>query len=448
MASSRKRPLPELQRRVAAFLGSLPAKPKRLCIGLSGGLDSVVLLHLLAGLRERLGFELRAVHVHHGLSPNADSWADFARSCADRLGIGCSVSRVRIECGSGLGIEAAARQARYAVFEQQDCDALLLAHHRDDQAETLLLNLLRGSGVRGLAAMPVCRLLASGAWLARPLLDVARSDLLVHATLHGLSWVDDESNTDLALGRNFLRHSIMPLLEEEFPGAADTFARSARHLAEADALLREIARHDLGICLAEGNAFCFENARSLSEARLRNALREWLRQAGIVADARAFDELLRMMREAAQDAAPVWLWRDRAVRRYRDCLHVTPAVLCSGPDWPFSWCHEAVTPVPDWQGRLIWTHSGNGAGIAESALSGRLELRRRRGGEGLCLAAGGPTRKLKHLYQEAAVPPWLRDAMPLLWIDGRLAAVPGLWVASEFTRAGGWRIDWQCGLAA
>ncbi len=437
-----------MQRRVEAFLGSLPVKPKRLCVGLSGGLDSVVLLHLLAGLRERLGFALRAVHVHHGLSPNADAWADFARSCAARLGVACAVSRVQVECGAGLGIEAAARRARYAVFEQQDCDALLLAQHRDDQAETLLLNLLRGSGVRGLAAMPSCRLLASGIWLVRPLLDVARSGLLAHATLHGLSWVEDESNADLALGRNFLRHSIMPVLEKEFPGAADTFARSARHLAEADALLGEVARHDLGICLAERGSFCFENARQLSEVRLRNALREWLRQAGIVADSRAFDELLRMMREAAQDAAPVWLWRDRAVRRYRDCLHVTAASLCPGPDWSFSWRCEAVTPVPHWQGRLVWTQSGDEAGIAEEALSGRLELRRRRGGEGLRLAAGGPTRKLKHLYQEASVPPWLRDATPLLWINERLAAVPGLWVASEFAQAGGWQIDWQSGPGA
>ncbi len=442
MASSRKNPLPDLAKRVEPILARYLAStvPTRFCVGFSGGLDSVVLLHLRAGFCSRTGHALQAIHVHHGLSPNADAWADFSRKLAMGLGVTCVVERVSVKRRDMLGLEAAARHARYAVYAQMDCDVLLLAQHLDDQAETLLLNLLRGSGVRGLAAMPECRVLRGQLKLVRPLLDISRADLLEYALSNGLSWVEDESNADQSFDRNFLRHGVMPRLTKRFPSAADTLARTARHAAETDALLLEVAQDDLARCV-EADGFCLNAASFLSEPRLRNVLRCWLQRKGIVADTRAFDVLLRMMRDARADASPCWVWRDHAVRKYRDRLFVTPAQLRQGSAQEFTWQGGAVTSVATWSGALHWQKMSS-VGISEQALHGRLMLRPRVGGEGIRLAPGGPTRKLKHLFQEAGVPPWTRETLPLLWIDDQLAAVPGLWIAAEFFQEGGWQPIW------
>lgn len=444
MASSRKKLQSDLSARVEACLARhlLPAVPARICIGLSGGLDSTVLLHLAANLRRRLAFELFAVHVHHGLSPHAEEWAEFACKSAQAQRIECTVAHVAVSRRAELGVEAAARAERYAVFERQHCEALLLAQHRDDQAETVLLNLLRGSGVRGLAAMPECRVLKSGAQVLRPLLEISRSELLAYAQTHGLRWIEDESNTDQSLDRNFLRHTIFPQLQTVFPGAHATLARTAEHLAEADALLAELAQTDLQDCLTQ-DGFDLEAASGLSPARMRNALRYWLNAYRIVPDARAFESLLSMMCESRSDATPVWVWRAQAVRRFRRQLYLTPACLPIGPSVEFEWQGGALTHVPSWNGALHWNKTPNAIGIAERFLAGRLALRERQGGEALRLRADGPTRSLKHLYQEAGTPPWLRESTPLLWIDDRLAAVPGQWMATEFLEQGGWQVAWH-----
>ncbi|WP_091189925.1 tRNA lysidine(34) synthetase TilS [Formivibrio citricus] len=440
MANSRKKPLdlPERVRQcLARFLDLSP--DARLCVGFSGGLDSVVLLHLLAGLREQHGFALHAMHVHHGLSQNADTWAAFAQETAAALGVDCLVEQVSV-AKDGRGVEAAARQARYAVFEQQACDALLLAHHRDDQSETVLFNLLRGSGLNGLAAMPHSRFLDSGARLVRPLLDESRQTLLDYARTHSLRWIEDESNADTAYDRNFLRHRILPELAVVFPGLNQTLPRAAAHAAESAGLLAELAELDLTRCVAEGG-FDLSCAAHLSVARKRNALRHWLGQENLVLDSRAFDDLLRMMESSGRDAEPVFVWRDRAVRRYRNYLFITSAHQEAGPVVSITWREGQTLAVPSWHGRLNWQKVEQG-GIAESCLvSANIELRPRAGGERLRLHPGGPSRLVKHLWQEAGIAPWLRDTTPLLWLDGQLAAVPGLGVAEAFS-CDGWRASW------
>lgn len=444
MASSRKKtPQSDLVARVESFLIRQlePARPARLCVGLSGGLDSIVLLHLAAACREKIACELSAIHVHHGLSPNADDWAEFACRSAAALGIECRVERVRVERRTELGLEAAARHARYAVFESQDCDALLLAQHRDDQAETLLLNLLRGGGVRGLAAMPPSRRLASGARLLRPLLDVSREEILAWARQNRLDWIDDESNLDQTIARNCLRHTVLPFLDNLYPGAAAQLARSAGHLAESAQILGEIGEADLQACLVD-RAFDLDRAAGLSEARWRNALRVWLARAGINPDARAFNELLRMMRDARGDAEPCWAWRDQAVRRYRGRLCLGPARIVAGPEISVQWCEGRNIGVPQWHGELIWQRT-DAPGIGERYLSGAVLLRPRNGGESIRRVPDGPHRVLKHLWQEAGIPPWVRESTPLLWIDGKLAAVPGLCIAAEFLEPGGWQVAWR-----
>ncbi|MFC7421191.1 tRNA lysidine(34) synthetase TilS [Iodobacter arcticus] len=398
-----------------------------LCVGLSGGLDSMVLLHLLAALRQRRPFMLHAIHVHHGLSAHADEWAQFAVDSAALLGVECNVERVSLAPYLKQGVEGAARTARYEVFARQACDVLLLAQHRDDQAETVLLNLLRGSGLRGLAAMPEYRRLNEQVGILRPLLDISRAELADYAAEQGLAWVEDESNFDSRYDRNFLRNEIFPALRAVWPSANATLARVAEHAAEADELLQELATADLALCVKEG---VFDLSVDLSLLRLRNALRFWLTQQGLQLDARAFEELMRIALFAAIDAQPALVWRDRAIRRYRQKLYVTAARQAVFADVLMPWQSEMRLA----SGVLAWREAAVGIELSRLQL-GRLELRNRMGGESLRLRADGPRRSLKQLYQEAAVPPWLRLNAPLVYLDGTLAAVPGLGVDEAF-RAG------------
>ncbi|WP_046352804.1 tRNA lysidine(34) synthetase TilS [Janthinobacterium sp. B9-8] len=398
-----------------------------LCVGLSGGLDSIVLLHLLAALRQRRPFMLRAIHVHHGLSAHADEWAQFAVDRAASLGVACHIERVSLAPFLKQGIEGAAREARYEVFARQACDVLLLAQHRDDQAETVLLNLLRGSGLRGLAAMPEYRCLNEQVGILRPLLDISRAELAKYAAEQGLAWVEDESNLDSRYDRNFLRNEIFPALRTVWPSANATLARVAEHAAEADELLQELATADFALCVKEG---VFDLSVDLSLLRLRNVLRFWLTQQGLQLDARAFEELIRIALFAAIDAQPALVWRDRAIRRYRQGLYITAARQAVFTDVPMSWQSEMRLA----SGVLAWREAAVGIDI-NRLQQGRLELRNRMGGESLRLRADGPRRSLKQLYQEAAVPPWLRLNTPLVYLDGALAAVPGLGIDAAF-RAG------------
>lgn len=274
----------------------------RLCVGLSGGRDSVVLLHLASRLEPRP--RLSALHIHHGLSPNADDWADFCtRFCRD-LDVPLAVERVDVAADTGLGLEAAARQARYQVFRRCGADCLLLAHHQGDQAETLLFNLVRGAGVTGAAAMPAARALGPMR-LLRPLLGVPRSDIVAYALENRLAWIEDESNADTAFSRNFLRHEIVPALEARFPAASACLASAAAHFAEADLLLAELAQADWQAC-AEGDCLLLSALHQLSPARLKNLLRYRLRSLGWrVPAARRLDEFVRQLLAAAPGSRPL-----------------------------------------------------------------------------------------------------------------------------------------------
>lgn len=413
----------------------------RFCVGLSGGLDSVVLLHLAATFRKENPCELSAVHIHHGLSAHADAWADFVCAYATSLNIVCHVAKVDVSQRAEYGLEGAARLARYAVFAQQACDVLLLAHHQNDQAETVLLNLLRGSGVSGMAAMPAQRVLIDNMTLLRPLLDVARADLEEYARAQQLSWVEDESNLDQRLDRNFLRHTILPQLQNKYPASHATLARTAYHLGEAHQLQQEIAIEDARACVLDGvmNLDCL---LQLSEVRQRNVMRYWLAQSAVVADTRAFDDLMQMMRSADAESLPLWRWRGQAVRRYKQHLYITPADLLPGPVTALRWRDASEQFVPEWRGRVCWQKS-QGMGISETFLSESLSLRARSGGEKLRLAANRPRRLLKHLWQEMEVAPWLRDAVPLLYINDELAYVPYVGVADKFAVENGWQMIWQ-----
>lgn len=316
MANSRKSLNTDLTQALAACLQRHVRPGQRLVVGLSGGIDSVVLLHALAALRTD---ELSALHVHHGLSPNADRWAGFCADFARRLNVPFECVPVAVERASADGLEAAARRARHRAFANSQADWIVLAHHRDDQAETLLFNLLRGTGVAGAAAMREC----SGR-LLRPFLTVGRKDIERYAAAHRLEWVDDESNRDTRHSRNFIRHRILAPLTQRFPAAAKNLAAAAARFSEAQDLLDDLARADLG---AVGD-FPVPVAvlQALDEPRARNVLRHLLARHDVMIPGEArLREALRQMLTAAADRHPaLQLGRHRLVRR-RGLIYIEPS---------------------------------------------------------------------------------------------------------------------------
>lgn len=321
MAASRNKRFLDLPGRVGDFLASRLAPEEQLCVGLSGGCDSVVMLHVLS----RLGFagRLSAIHVHHGLSPNADHWARFCGAYCHNLGVPLKVKEVAVGRKNGLGLEAAARQARYAAFAESATGCLLLAQHRGDQAETVLFNLLRGTGVTGVAAMPVERNFGS-LRLLRPLLGVSRAGIEGYAQTNNLAWVEDESNADLSLTRNYIRHRALVALTERFPSAEASLAQAASNFAEAAILLDELAELDWRQA-NNGGALQLSVLRKLSLPRLKNLLRYQLRQLGWrVPVATRLDEFARQLQSAGPDRHPELILPEGKMRSALGCLRWLP----------------------------------------------------------------------------------------------------------------------------
>jgi tRNA(Ile)-lysidine synthase len=404
-----------------------------LALGLSGGMDSVALLCILAGLAGSLRFSLRAVHVNHGISPNAGGWAEFCAQLCARLGVPLEVAPVDISPYRNLGLEGAARKARYEVFSRVDADFVVLAQHRDDQAETLLLRLLRGSGLRGLAAMSPMRSLAgTRAKLLRPLLDVPRAEIEAYARLHAMEWIEDESNADTVRQRNFLRHQVLPVLEEQFPAARAAIARAAANLGEARELLDAMGQSDLESC-AEGGAVDVRALLQLGEARAKNVLRHWCDREGIEPlSSLRLAELLRQLRESRADAQTSIAAGEWKFLRYRDRLHLWRAASALQRDMSEVWNGENALPLLALGGVLKFKpEEGRGLSV-ERLRAERVTVRLRQGGERLRLDHRRPRRTLKNLFQERGVPPWRRDRLPLVYCGDSLVSVPGIGDACEF----------------
>ncbi len=426
MAASRKRlPSKSVLATVADSLARHVPPRARLALALSGGLDSVVLLHALVALRDHHSFGLRAVHVHHGLSPRADQWAGFCTRLCAAHAVELSVHRVEIAHDDAAGVEAAARRERQRIFAALDADFLLTAHQLDDQAETVLLQLLRGAGPKGLAAM--AELQVRPGWQAaqlRPLLGVTRAALLDYAQAHGLDWVDDESNEDTRYRRNALRQQVMPLLAAHFPGSRATLARAAALQAEAADLLDDLARLDAAAAIAGDRLDCAALA-ALSRPRARNLLRHFIELHGQpMPNARKLGEALHQLLDARHDArvcvglGPLEIWR------FRGGAYLVPVAPKRAA--PVRWQGEAILDVPS-AGVAVVMEAANGAGLKRSVLEGgEVILGVRQGGERLRLHPGGPHRSLKNLLQEHAIPPWQRDRLPLLWCNGQLLWAAGI----------------------
>jgi tRNA(Ile)-lysidine synthase len=397
-------------------------------VGFSGGLDSAVLLHALTYRRSE---SVRAVHINHGLHPDAARWEAHCAEFARTLRVPYQARTIHVPLDAQEGLESAARYARYAAFSEllRPGETLLTAHHADDQLETVLLALLRGSGVDGLAAMPRCQPFASG-WHVRPLLDFTREELQRWASEHGLRWLEDPSNLNPRFDRNYLRSQVVPLLRERWPSAAHAVARTALHLGEASTLLDEVAARDLAAATL-GSCLRTHALRSLDGPRRRNVLRYWLRSCGARAPStRKLAALEHDMLAAEDDRSPCVAWDDVEVRRHRHLLY---CVRRMGGDaaMDFEWEWQSPAPLNGVAGQLR-AEIAHGRGVSRASLPPRLRVRTRTGGERIRLPGHEHHRELKKLLQEANVLPWWRDRLPLLYVDETLVAVADLWIDRAF----------------
>ncbi len=417
----------ELLERVAAALAAaaVPAGA-RLCCALSGGVDSVVLFEALRRLQPRFAYQLSAAHVDHGLSPHARAWAAACvRRCA-RAGVPLQVLQVEVDRAHPDGVEAAARVQRHAALDTVACDWLAFGHHQDDQAETLLFRLLRGTGVRGAAAMRAASPAANGRpGRLRPLLSLRRAEIEAWARRMALDWVEDESNAELHFTRNAIRHRLLPVARELFPAAVPALARAAQHFAEADALLGELAAVDAAAC--GGAVLSRQRLLALAPPRQANLLRWLLQQRAAPSPSRAtLDEALRQLRASPLHHPLRLLLGEWACCAYRDALWLEPAATRA----PVArrWHGEPAIP---WGDARVCFDVVPGAGLSRALLDAASEVRLglRVPGLRLQLDARRPRRPLRKLCQEAGIPAWLRDRLPVLWVDGEAAWVGGIGVA-------------------
>lgn len=421
----------------------------RLLLALSGGLDSCVLLHLLVAAQKQLPFELHAMHVHHGLSPNADQWADFCAKLCQQLSVPIEIVRLKIDKQTGKGIEAEARTLRYAAlfnhqFNGQLADFVVTAHHQDDQAETFLLQLFRGAGVKGLAAMAQVDM---DKHLLRPLLHTSRQELERYALAHGIVWCNDESNADTYYERNFVRHEVLPVLEQRNPAVKSTIARTASHMAEASQLLDDLAAMDC-VPLLQANSLCLKGLQLLGYVRAKNCLRWWLAQNQLaMPNAEHLNELLEQLFMAKSDANIDVKIQHLSLKRFQDRAYlVSSDLLEDHADKPFDlvWNGEDCLILPNGAKLIFRKVLGSGLSLRHSII--KLRVTNRKGGERFKPDATRPTRTLKHLLQQAQIPPWIRGQLPLIYWQDDLVYVPNIGATAELKAHYdelGWVIEWQ-----
>jgi tRNA(Ile)-lysidine synthase len=418
----------------------LPSGATGLVVGVSGGADSACLLTAIAQLGATFpmrGLSVRAVHIDHGLQPAAGALREAGAALCRQWQVPLCVMPVAVEVARGVSIEAAAREARYRALALAllPGECLLTAHHAQDQAETLLLQLLRGAGLKGLSGMPMCRSLGLG-WHLRPLLNVARRDLRSFGRAQGIVAVEDPMNQDPRFDRSYLRAQVWPLIEKRWPGAATALSRTARHLAEAQDLLDASAAPTVQR-LRDGDALAVSGLRALTNLERINAVRHWLFAAGVTPPPTSrLTEALRQVFAADADHLPAIVWGEHALRRYQDRLFLTPAELPS-VGAPLEWkvAHGSTAQLGPGLGQLRWTsHIG---GLDASRLPPTVSVRQRRGGEAIKPKRRAKTQTIQHLCQSQGVLPWMRGALPMLFAGETLVAVGDLWQDARWCVAAG-----------
>lgn len=425
------------------------APDKKIIIAYSGGVDSQVLLVALAALKQRkqLSNNIVVCHVNHGLSPNADSWQAFAQQQCDRFSLPLITRKLQLKKQPQQSLEAIARDARYQVLIQASVEPafIVTGHHLNDQTETFLLALKRGSGLKGLSAMPENSVLAQHN-LLRPLLSVSREEILSYAQQHELSWIEDESNTDEHYDRNFLRHQIIPALSERWPSINKTIARSAGHCFEAQQLLNELAEQDLTVCQTAPDKLSIVKLNSLSEARLKNLLRHFLASHQLLMPTEQQLAQICQQLNANSDKSPVIQLANCCLRRFQHELYLTHIYQDIS-----SWQHNidldtlAAEPsvniaLPDQLGAVSISTNSN---TSNTDTTWQTTIKQPNVGQLVTIrfAHSNPTclpeyrqrsRSLKKVLQELAIPPWQRKRLPFIFYDDELVAVVGHFVCQDY----------------
>ncbi len=406
-------------------------KPRRVLIAYSGGADSTALLHsaLHCSLHRPLhrpatgGVEIVAVHVNHGLDPAADRWERFCRRQAASFGAGFQALQVHAASRGGDSPEEAARTARYAALRAvvQSGDVLMTAHHRDDQAETLLLQLLRGGGPEGLAGMPACAHFGAGR-IARPFLGATRAQLRRYVREHNLEWLDDPMNEDLRYDRGYLRRALSPVLLERWPAWRETLSRAARHQADARELIRRFARQRCRDCLVAGGALSVGRCLALDDVERKAVLRHWIQRAGLPTPSeKQLLNLIAVMLSGDVRSGAAAGWPGTEVRHYRGRLYAMTPLAPPVARGAWRWSCGADLELPEISTKLTWRELTERAPDLGGAPS--LTVRLRRGGEKCAFGGGRFHKPLKKVFQELGVPPWERNRVPLVYLGDELRVV-------------------------
>jgi len=407
---------------------------KKFLVAYSGGLDSHVMLQLLAKLREQdSDLQLRAAYINHHLSGNASVWQEHCQKTCELLAIDFVTKEISVPKITKQSLEANARTLRYEAFAEiiADDEWLITAHNQNDQAETILLQLLRGAGPKGLAAMPE-KSTFHNTWHIRPLLHITREQIKTYAVSNHLQWIEDESNADINFDRNFLRHNVMPILQQRWPSVSATLTRSAKHCAEASNLLTLLAEIDLQqLSGTKKNTLSIAQLLALNSERQRNVLRYWLQYLGFSLPSEIkMQQIQHEILLAGEDKAPCVKWQHTEIRRYQDDLYALCPVKSVAKNWQAEWDMQAPLLLPDDLGTLIVTHEeGKGLTMPAGAI---VTVRFRHEGERFLPQGRSGSHPLKKLFQEWHVPTWERNRIPLIFYKDELIAVCGYGYAEKF----------------
>ena len=420
-----------------------PKNQKNISIALSGGIDSIVLLHALNELKSKLKIKLNAIHIHHNLSKNADDWLTFCYKECEKLGVPISSEKVDIKPNLSMGIEGAARQSRYEALENHRNNILVLGHHQNDQAETLLLQLFRGSGLNGLAAMPV---FDQERFIWRPLLKINKKVIEGYAKEKNLSFITDESNDNLKFDRNFLRKKVLPLIQSRYPDIVNTISRSSENIAEGLNLHKAIAKEDANLFFSKNKErLSLAMIKVLEKERVVNLIRWWLGVNKIMMPSKkTMNELYKQVKDVKKDALlNIDISESISIKAYHDELFLVEKTIKIDP-YELIWRGEEEVELPG-KTKLIFKKS-LGSGFSLSKIGSKtLTIQNRNGGESFKPKNNQPTRTLKYLLQTSNIPPWKRQLMPLIFSENYLVAVPNFGIHYKFQAdkgENGWEIDW------
>jgi len=407
---------------------------QRLVVAYSGGIDSHVLLHQLHQINQLdEPIALDAIYINHNLNKDSDRWGQHCEKVCDSLKIPFLQINVDAKPEAGESPEEKARTVRYQALQQQLDNEhwLVTAQHREDQAETLILQLLRGSGVNGLSAMPMVRKLGKGKHF-RPLLKIDKQLIEEYAAEHQLGWIEDPSNMDLDVARNYVRKTVLPSIKNVWPETTNMLEKSATWLAEAAELIDQVAEQDLLLIQADNQSLKIPQLKQLTYIRQKNLLRYWFFKMGLKRPGNDKLEIIfEQIIDAREDAKPLLEWQGISVRRHQQHLYLLPQWPIVDDDWQTSWDGQVAIKLPDDWAELS-CEEVTGHGLSERYITQQMTLSIRKGGEICHPADRSKKRSLKKLFQEYSIPPWLRDRWPLLYCDQQLVAVPGLFICKGF----------------